>query len=208
MKMRKTLTMVAALALTAALAIGGTLAYLATKTETVTNTFTVGEVGALSLTETTGTKLQTGERQHQIIPGVPTDKDPKVAYDADDTDEAVYVFVKIDATGWSYDANSKTYTLLQGGKEALSWTVDSAWAAVDGNTGVFYKELAQGTDLPATSVISGDAIAVNGANVTESNIAAVATAAGELNFTAYAIQQAGFTSVADAWTALNAQLAA
>lgn len=207
MKMRKALTMVAALALTAALAIGGTLAYLATKTETVTNTFTVGEVGVLSLDETTGT-LKDGKRQHQIIPGVSTDKNPKVAYDADATDEAVYVFVKVDATGWSYDATSKTYTLLQGSKEALSWTVDSAWSAVDGNTGVFYKPLDKGTDLTATSVISGDKIAVNGANVTESNIAAVATAAGELNFTAYAIQQAGFSSVADAWTALNAQLAA
>ena len=65
---------------------------------------------------------------------------------------------------------------------------------------MYYKALGEGASLPATSVIAGDAITVDGDNVTEANIQTIAGGAGELTFTAYAIQQAGFNGdVAAAW---------
>ena len=206
--MKKKLTLVVAFVLVFALGVAGTFAYLTAKTDAVVNTFTVGEVGDLSLTETTGSNAQGQGGAHKIIPGVPTSKDPKVSYAAEETDEAVYVFVKIEADAWSFDADSNTYTYLQNDKACLSWSVNTTdWTAVSGSTGVYYKALAAGTDLAATSVITNDQIAVNGTNVTEANINNVATGAGSLTFTAYAIQQAGFDGdVAAAWTALQDQL--
>ena len=205
--MKKKLTLLVAFVLVFALGVAGTFAYLTAKTDAVVNTFTVGKVGVLSLTETTGSNTQGRGGDHKIIPGVPTSKDPKVSYVADDTDEAVYVFVKIDAAAWSFDTDSNTYTYLKDGKDCLSWSVNTTdWIALPGSTGVYYKALAKGTDLDATSVIANDQITVNGTNVTEANINDVASGAGSLTFTAYAIQQAGFDNPAAAWTALQTQL--
>lgn len=204
--MKKKLTLVVAFVLVFALGVAGTFAYLTAKTDAVVNTFTVGAVGDLSLTETTGSNTDGKGGAHKIIPGVPTSKDPKVSYAADETDEAVYVFVKIDAAAWSFDATSNTYTYLKDGKTCLSWSVDTTWTALPGFTGVYYIALDEGTDLDATSVIDDDQITVDGTNVTEANIDAVASGAGSLTFTAYAIQQAGFEAPAAAWTALQTQL--
>ena len=206
--MKKKLTLVVAFVLVFALGVAGTFAYLTAKTDAVVNTFTVGKVGVLSLTETTGSNTQGRGGDHKIIPGVPTSKDPKVSYAADDTDEAVYVFVKIDAAAWSFDTDSNTYIYPKDGKTCLSWSVNTTdWTALPGSTGVYYKALAKGTDLAATSVIANDQITVDGTNVTETNINDVASGAGSLTFTAYAIQQAGFEAPEAAWAALQAQLA-
>lgn len=206
---KKFALMAASLVLVAALAVGGTLAYLTAKTEAVVNTFTVGNVGKLTLEEESGTLVE-GKRQHIIVPGTDTEKDPKVTYTPNSTSsEAVYVFVKIDAVGWSFDSTNNKYTLLYNNAETLTWSVDSAWTAVTGYPGVYYIAVAANTSLSATSVIAGDVIQVNGTNVTQDNIQAVATAAGELTFTAYAIQQAGFVDtngdpdVAAAWQAVT-----
>ena len=205
--MKKKLTLLVAFVLVFALGVAGTFAYLTAKTDAVVNTFTVGKVGVLSLTETTGSNTQGRGGDHKIIPGVPTSKDPKVSYAADDTDEAVYVFVKIDAAAWDFNATTNTYTYLKAGKTCLSWSVNTGWTALPGSTGVYYKALAKGTDLAATSVIANDQITVDGTNVTETNINDVASGAGSLTFTAYAIQQAGFEAPEAAWAALQAQLA-
>lgn len=205
--MKKKLTLVVAFVLVFALGVAGTFAYLTAKTEAVVNTFTVGEVGVLSLTETTGSNAQGQGGAHKIIPGVPTSKDPKVSYAAEETNEAVYVFVKIDAAAWNFDATSNTYTYPKDGKTCLSWSVNTTdWTALSGFDGVYYKALAKGTDLTATSVIANDQITVDGTNVTEANINAVASGAGSLTFTAYAIQQAGLGTPEAAWTALQTQL--
>ena len=202
--MKKKLMMALSLVLVAALSIGGTVAYLTAKTDAVVNTFTVGEVGELTLNETTGT-LVDGKRQHMIVPGVATAKNPKVAYDANDGDQAVYVFVEVGAgNGWAYDASSKTYTFMYDNKATLSWSVSPLWTPVTGHANVYYTTVGTGADLDATSVIASDQINVDANNVTEANISAVANAAGELSFKAYAIQQAGFNgNVADAWTAVE-----
>lgn len=200
----KALILVLCVVLLVSASVLGTMAYLTAKTEKVVNTFTLGEVGALSLNETSGTPGETS-RVHKIIPGTNTAKNPKVAYDAEDNDEAVYVFVEIGAENWKFTNN--TYTYEHKGEDCLTWTVNDGWTAVDGESGVYYKALAAGTDLAATSIIKNDVIAVDGNNVNQNNIEAVATGAGELTFVAYAIQQAGFEDdVPGAWAALKAQV--
>ena len=200
--MKKKIAFALTIVLAFALGIGGTFAYLTAQTNAVVNTFTIGEVGELTLDESTGVELE-NSREHKIIPGVATAKDPKVAYAADENDEAVYVFVKIEADNWT--VNGATYTYKDGDNDCLTWSVNTTdWTAVPGTTGVYYKALSEGISLAATSVIADDEIRVDGNNVTETNIADIARGAGELTFTAYAIQQAGFDSVADAWAQFNA----
>ena len=207
--MKKKIAFALTIVLAFALGIGGTFAYLTAKTDAVVNTFTIGNVGDLKLEENSGTEVKDSEgnvlnRAHKIIPGVPTTKDPKVTYTAERTDEAVYVFVKINAAA-SWTVDGATYTYKDGDNECLTWSVNTAdWTAVPGTTGVYYKALGEGASLAATSVIAGDVINVNGTHVTEANIQIIASGAGELTFTAYAIQQAGFGSVADAWAQFNA----
>lgn len=174
---------------------GGTIAFLMTKSTTVTNTFVVGTIGNLTLNETKGTE-KNGSKEFLIIPGKDIEKDPKVTFTGNNVD--AYVFVKVDANGWTLDGNTKTYSIISANDEKgqMSWTVDSAWAAVPDVEHVYYKEVAVSEVNREWSIISGDAITVN-SNITEASIGDYAK---NLAFTAYAIQQDGFDgNVAAAW---------
>lgn len=67
---------------------------------------------------------------------------------------------------------------------------------------VYYKVVAAGESLENVAVIAGNKITVSSA-ITEKNVSDIAEAAGNITFTAYAIQQAGFGTVADAWEAVS-----
>jgi len=211
-----------ALVLVLGAGIGGTVAWLQTKTATVTNTFVVGDIGALTLTETkttvtdgtptneTLTAVEGGENKKNdtfvIVPGVDLTKDPKVAYNAHDDsvdDIPVYVFVKIDAAnGWTVDGAKYDYKVNDAA--LISFTVDSGWNPVTGQTGVYYKALDAKTDLAAASVITDNKITVS-QNITKEQLAAITDPSiFNLVFTAYAIQQQGHDNVAAAWTAVSA----
>ena len=189
--MKKKLMTVLALVLVVAMSVAGTIAFLTDTTDPITNTFTVGDIGDLTLTETTGTT-------YNVIPGVDLDKNPTVAYASDaNNDVAVYVFVKVTAPGWTVAEDNKTYTKSTVSADpALSFTIDDSWTYLtkDGNDYIYYAAVDAATDFSA-SVISGDSIAVS-ADITDGEIESLT---GTLTFAAYAIQQDGFTGVEDAW---------
>ena len=192
--MKKKLMTVLALVLVIAMSVAGTYAYLTHITDPITNTFTVGDIGDLTLTETTGTT-------YNVIPGVDLDKNPTVAYDSDaNNDVAVYVFVKVTAPDWTVAADNKTYTKSTNSADpALSFTIDSNWTYLtkDGSDYIYYAAVNAATDFSA-SVISGNSITVS-AGIVDGEIESLT---GSLTFAAYAIQQAGFT-VNTAWAEVS-----
>ncbi len=166
---------------------GGTLAYLIATPKTVTNTFTPGDVGDLGLTETTGTS-------YLVVPGVEIEKDPVVSFGGNNI--PAYVFLKVDATGWTVTEADGKYTYSIGSGEAkMEWVLASGWTKhVDG---VYYKAVGA-NNTESWHVIDGDKITV-GTGITEDIIANYTKS---LTFTAYAVQQAAFNgNIADAWTA-------
>ena len=188
---KKTLALLLALVLVFGAAVGGTIAYLTDTTGPIANTFTVGDIGDLTLTETTGTN-------YTIIPGANISKNPVVAYKSDtNNDVAVYVFVKVTAPDWTVATDNKSYSKeTDSANPALSFTIDNSWTYLtkDGNDYIYYASVNAATDFSA-SVISGNSITVS-ADIVDGEIE---TLAGTLTFAAYAIQQSGFTATT-AWT--------
>lgn len=205
--------------------IGGTIAYLMTNTNSVTNTFVVGDIGTLTLKENDSV-ANNNTNTFTIIPGDNLTKNVTVSYSyTDDTtdkkdDVAVYVFVKVDTTGWTVTDN-KDYAITGTVKDAegndvtqnlLSWSIDSGWEylTIDGNARVYFKTVEANGSLTDAAVISNSGTITVSSAITESNIDAIATAAGDIVFTAYAIQQAdggadndGKFTPAEAWSEIT-----
>ena len=168
---------------------GGTLAWLITSTNSVQNTFVAGDIGDLDLTET----LPEG-KSAIVTPGVNITKDPVVTFEGNNV--AAYVFLKVDAAGWTVTGSGTTYTYTIGeGNAEMTWTLEGWTELADG---IYYKEVDAGADQE-WHIVQGDTITVE-SGITEANIA---NYANTLTFTAYATQmekEAGVNfTPAEAW---------
>lgn len=112
---------------------GGTVAWLVAKTDTVVNTFTYGNIN-IALAETTGTN-------YKVIPGTVIEKDPKVTVKAGS--EACWLFVKVEESG-TFVADKVTYA------------IDNGWTPLEGEKGVYYREVAAVTADTDFSVLEGN----------------------------------------------------
>lgn len=193
---------------------GGTLAYLMAKTSTVTNTFVLGDIGTLTLKEN-GTEASNNTNSFNIVPGVDIAKNVTVSYSYTDNandnldDVAVYVFVKVAATNWDVDdtgdgATNKKYSIEN---NLLSWSIADGWTYLTTEDGarVYYREVAANaslTDVPVIAALSGEGEAKHidvSSDIAKTNVSTVATKAGNIVFSAYAIQQDGFNNATAAW---------
>lgn len=167
---------VVALVLVLCCAVGGTLAWLTDKTDPVTNTFTVGDID-IDLAESDGLDLK-------MIPGRTITKDPKVTVKAGS--EACWLFVKVQKS--ANFADFLTYEMADG------------WTALDGVDGVFWREVGAVTADTSFEVLKGNKVTVQN-TVTKEMLQGVkeGTKRPTLAFTAYAVQQEGITTAADAW---------
>ena len=163
---------------------GGTLAYLMAKSSTVNNTFVAGEIGTLTLSETTG-------NSYIVTPGVDITKDPTVTFNGNNV--AAYVFLKVEATGWTVSGSDTTYTYSIGTNQEMNWVLDG-WTKLE--DGVYYKEVGANAGEQSWSVIKDSKITVS-SEITKADISDYTKG---LSFTAYAIQKDGFTTVAAAWS--------
>lgn len=154
---------------------GGTVAWLVATSDTVTNTFTYGNID-ITLTETTGTS-------YKIIPGTDITKNPKVTVKAGS--EACYLFVKVEESG-TFVADKVTYA------------IDKGWKALEGEKGVYYREVAAVTADTDFSVLEGNKITVKD-TLTKGDIKDIAATNPTLTFTAYAVQKENIDNAADAW---------
>ena len=153
---------------------GGTVAWLVAKTDTVVNTFTYGNID-IALAETTGTN-------YKVIPGTVIEKDPKVTVKAGS--EACYLFVKVEKVG-----------MFTG----MSYEIADGWTALEGENGVYYRQVGSVTADTSFEVIKGNKITVS-SDLTKENIP---TANPTLKITAYAVQQENIADAATAWKAAN-----
>lgn len=155
---------------------GGTVAWLVATTDTVTNTFTYGNIN-IALAESTGTS-------YKIIPGTDIKKDPKVTVKGGS--EACWLFVKVEETG-TFVADKVTYA------------IDKDWTALEGENGVYYRQVAAVTADTDFSVLEGDKITVKD-TLTKGDIKDIAAVNPTLKITAYAVQQENIADAATAWS--------
>lgn len=173
--MKKTLTIIVCVILVAAIGVGGTLAWLTATSDTLTNTFTLGNV-KITLAETTGST-------YKMSPGSTIAKDPKVTVIKDSED--CYLFVKIEGVDGIDDYI--TYDVVGAG-----------WTALAGETGVYYRTVADVTANITFDVLNGNKVTV------KDTVTGIPDGkAPQLVITAYAIQSANMDDVADAWAKLT-----
>ena len=153
---------------------GGTVAWLVAKTDPVVNTFTYGNIN-IALAETTGTN-------YKVIPGTVIEKDPKVTVKAGS--EACYLFVKVEKVG--------TFT-------GMSYEIADGWTALEGENGVYYRQVGSVTADTSFEVIKGNEITVSETLPKEN----IPSAQPTLKITAYAVQQENIADAATAWKAAN-----
>lgn len=184
----------------AVVSVGGTIAWLTDKTDTVENTFSVGDIN-IELKEhdydpatntLSTTSLVTENKDYKIVPGKDLPKDPFVTVKANS--EACYLFVKVEATGWTNDK--------------IAYTIDSAWtelnSAANSATGtkVYYREVSASTADQPFYILANNKVIVS-KELTKTEIEAI-TDDLSLKFTAYAVQKEGSVDAAAAWDKIPA----
>lgn len=191
----KTFAILLAVMLVIGCMAGGTIAWLI-DSETVTNTFTYGDINIKlfehdydaatnALTEDEVTSVT----NYTIIPGVDLPKDPTVTVKAGS--EACWLFVKVEAAG--------TFVT-----DKVTYAIDSTeWKALEGVTGVYYKDLNAKTAADTDYNILADKKVAVADTLTKTEITELSSNQATLTFTAYAIQKVGFSTAAEAWTEIN-----
>ncbi len=179
---KKSLAIVLALVLALTCVVGGSLAWLKLETSQVQNTFTFGNIG-LDLSETPNQK-------YVVIPGQPITKDPKVTVTTPDGFEPVesYVFVKIDEVNWS---------------QKLQYKPAQGWMPVPSTENVYYQVVTPTVEGKVLPVLEGNHVTVD-STLTKAEVEDLQNKGKtQLNFTAYAIQKAGFNDVNAAWNEVS-----
>ena len=169
-----------ALVLILGVAAGSTVAWLVAKTDPVVNTFTYGDIN-ITLAETTG-------KNYKIIPGVNITKDPKVTVQGGS--EACWLFVKVDGENWPTFAETD-------GTLKVKYAIANGWTALEGQSGVYYREVGAAATDTSFDVLAGNEVTVS-ENLTKDDIKGIATQP-KLTFTAYAVQKDGIADAAAAW---------
>lgn len=176
-----------ALVLVFGCAVGGTFAWLTAKTDAVVNTFTYGDIN-IGLAETTG-------NAYKIVPGVEISKNPKVTVTAGS--EACWLFVKVEEENWP------TFKEADGKTAKIAYGIAPGWTALEGESGVYYREVGAVTADTSFEVIKGNVITVS-ENLTKAEVNTVVALNPKLTFTAYAVQKDGVASAAAAWEKVSA----
>lgn len=181
----------------------GTYAYLTDTTDEVKNTFTIGNVD-ITLTETWNADDPNDEDTDNdhwsalLMPGKEYAKDPVVTVTADSED--CYLFVKFE---------EKYNTFLDGNetKKVIVFesnlTSANGWTQGDGTNipnNVWYRAVNKADAKKTWDLINNDKVKVN-KDLTNKTMPETDTP--ELIYTAYAIQQEGFTTAEAAWAELN-----
>lgn len=176
---KRTLIILVALVAVFGMAVGGTIAWLTDQTESITNTFTVGNIN-IELEETV--------KEFKMVPGVTIAKDPKITVMSGS--EACYLFVKVEKS-----ANLDDF---------IDYTMATDWIALEGADGVYYMVVDATNSDTTFSVLAGDQVTCKD-TVTKVMMDALTEATyPTLTFTAYAVQQSGSTSAAEAWAKVTA----
>lgn len=179
-----------ALTMVVGCAVDGTVAWLVSESESSVSTFTLGDINI---------KL-TGESESQplkIIPGVEITRSLKVTVDPNS--EACWLFVKVEETNWP-DLKKTDGTTR---KVSYSVNVPNDWKALEGNPGVYYREVSAEDAKTGVEYDVNGVVAVS-KELTKAEVNSIASGTQpQLSFTAYAVQRYSFEDAAKAWEAAN-----
>ena len=178
-----------------AASVMGTMAYL-TSRDAVVNTFSVGSI-SMSLDEQDVDNSTAGENDrdkanaYHLLPGHTYVKDPIIHIDA--ASEDAWIFVKVENGISAYEAaTADGYTSIADQITANGWT------ALDGVTGVYYKEYTKGQNDKDLEVFAEFKVATNADEV--DGWANITADTHKINVTGYAVQMDGFeNNPAGAW---------
>lgn len=178
-----------------AASVMGTIAYL-TSHDAVVNTFSVGSI-SMSLDEQDVDNSTPGEddrdkaNAYHLLPGHTYVKDPIIHIDA--ASEDAWIFVKVENGISAYEAaTADGYTSIADQITANGWT------ALDGVTGVYYKEYTKGQNDKDLEVFAEFKVATNADEV--DGWANITADTHKINVTGYAVQMDRFeNNPAGAW---------
>lgn len=178
-----------------AASVMGTMAYL-TSRDAVVNTFSVGSI-SMSLDEQDVDNSTAGENDrdkanaYHLLPGHTYVKDPIIHIDA--ASEDAWIFVKVENGISAYEAaTADGYTSIADQITANGWT------ALDGVTGVYYKEYTKGQNDKDLEVFAEFKVATNADEV--DGWADIKPESTKINVTGYAVQMDRFeNNPAGAW---------
>lgn len=185
----KTVAILLALVLAIGCAVGGTLAWLISQTNPVVNTFTYGDINIDLKEDTKG--------PYTITPGKNITKDPKVTVKANS--EACWLFVKVKEENWP------TFTDADGTKK-VSYHIADGWNALQGQTDVYYREVAAANDKAQEFPVLKDNTVTVRDTLTKDEVNKLKNSSKptQLTFTAYAVQKDSIATAAEAWAKIPA----
>ena len=123
-----------------------------------------------------------------MVPGVTIVKDPKITVKSGS--EACYLFVKVEKS-----ANLDDF---------INYTMATVWTALTGADGVYYRVVNATTSDTTFSVLANDQVTCNDTVTKAMMDALTEDTYPTLTFTAYAVQQSGSASAAEAWAKVTA----
>ena len=171
--------------------IGGSLAWLMTETDPIVNVFTYGDI-RISLTETKGEELSDG-RYFKMTPGKDIEKDPTLSVLADSED--CWLFVKIE------ESSDKALS------DYIEYTVADGWTALEGVSGVYYREVSNSSTAQSFPVLKDNKVSVKGSVTLEMLQALNSSNYPKLTFTGYAVQRdaaiEAIDTAAEAWALVS-----
>lgn len=191
--MKKKIALLMAVVMLFGVVVGGTFAWLSAGTTMVRNTFEVGKVN-ITLNEAPvdkyGEVTSTAEADrvkantYKLIPGHEYTKDPRVTVLAGS--EPSWVFIKVE--------NGLSAIMPDDCLEAQ--ILANGWTALEGQTGVFYKENVDARNADVKLQVFGTFTLTDGAAVENYTGA-------EITIDAYAVQDEGLDTVSDAWATVT-----
>ena len=180
-----------------AASVMGTIAYL-TSHDAVVNTFSVGSI-SMSLDEQDVDNSTPGEddrdkaNAYHLLPGHTYVKDPIIHIDVNSED--AWIFVKVENGIAAYEAA----TVTDGYTSIADQITANGWTALEGVTGVYYKEYTKNQTDKDLEVFANFKVADNAEIV--DGWANITADTHKINVTGYAVQKDGFQTALAAWNA-------
>ena len=165
--------------------IGSSIAWLMTSTDPIVNVFTYGDI-QIKLEETTGNR-------YKMTPGATLEKDPKITVLADSED--CWLFVKIDESA------------VEKLSDYIDYSIADGWTALDGVSGVYYREVDSSDQDVSFGVLADDQVTVKGTVTKEMLEKLNNSNYPTLTFTGYAVQRDAnieeIDTAAEAWALIS-----
>ena len=164
-------------------ATGGTLAWITVRSNTVQNTFTTAGV-QITLSETDSDQDGNASVNNYVMsPGALLAKDPTVTVQAGSM--PCYLLVQLNAT--------------ENLGDFIAYELADGWTALDSAANVYYRLVGTSAEAQVFPVLRNNQVQVKSSVTNEMMRRLTPENYPALTFTAYAVQQEGVATAADAW---------